>query len=84
VASVFRSFHTIKGVAGFLALPALLLGAPASGQGKTTATAGLARHHRNQGGRRIALVVDGHRHRIIDPGRDFNAQLGDGEARRQK
>jgi cobyrinic acid a,c-diamide synthase len=29
--------------------PALLLTAPASGQGKTTLTAGLARHHRNQG-----------------------------------
>lgn len=29
--------------------PALLLSAPASGQGKTTVTAGLARHHRNQG-----------------------------------
>ena len=29
--------------------PALLLGAPASGQGKTTVTAGLARYHRNQG-----------------------------------
>ncbi|MBK8509586.1 MAG: cobyrinate a,c-diamide synthase [Candidatus Competibacteraceae bacterium] len=29
--------------------PALLISAPASGQGKTTLTAGLARHHRNQG-----------------------------------
>ena len=29
--------------------PALLIGAPASGQGKTTVTAGLARHHRNRG-----------------------------------
>jgi len=29
--------------------PALLLSAPASGQGKTTITAGLARYHRNQG-----------------------------------
>jgi cobyrinic acid a,c-diamide synthase len=29
--------------------PALLLAAPASGQGKTTVTAGLARYHRNQG-----------------------------------
>ncbi len=29
--------------------PALLLAAPASGQGKTTITAGLARYHRNQG-----------------------------------
>ena len=29
--------------------PALLLGASASGQGKTTVTAGLARYHRNQG-----------------------------------
>lgn len=29
--------------------PALLLGAPASGQGKTTLTAGLARYHRNRG-----------------------------------
>ncbi len=29
--------------------PALLLSAPASGQGKTTVTAALARHHRNQG-----------------------------------
>ncbi|MFO1424492.1 MAG: cobyrinate a,c-diamide synthase [Candidatus Competibacteraceae bacterium] len=29
--------------------PALLLSAPASGQGKTTVTAGLARYHRNQG-----------------------------------
>jgi len=29
--------------------PAMLLAAPASGQGKTTLTAGLARHHRNQG-----------------------------------
>jgi len=31
------------------ACPALLLSAPASGQGKTTITAGLARYHRNQG-----------------------------------
>ncbi len=31
------------------ACPALLLSAPASGQGKTTVTAGLARYHRNQG-----------------------------------
>ncbi len=31
------------------ACPALLLAAPASGQGKTTITAGLARYHRNQG-----------------------------------
>ncbi|MDG4550238.1 MAG: cobyrinate a,c-diamide synthase [Candidatus Contendobacter sp.] len=29
--------------------PALLLSAPASGQGKTTVTAGLARYHRNRG-----------------------------------
>lgn len=29
--------------------PALFLSAPASHQGKTTLTAGLARHHRNQG-----------------------------------
>ncbi len=29
--------------------PALLLAAPASGQGKTTVTAGLARYHRNRG-----------------------------------
>ncbi|MFO1420982.1 MAG: cobyrinate a,c-diamide synthase [Candidatus Competibacteraceae bacterium] len=38
--------------------PALLLGAPASGQGKTTATAGLARHHRNQG-RRVRVFKTG-------------------------
>ena len=31
------------------ACPALLVAAPASGQGKTTVTAALARHHRNQG-----------------------------------
>ena len=31
------------------ACPALLLSAPASGQGKTTVVAGLARYHRNQG-----------------------------------
>ena len=31
------------------ACPALLLAAPASGQGKTTITAGLARNHRNKG-----------------------------------
>ncbi|MDH5396487.1 MAG: cobyrinate a,c-diamide synthase, partial [Gammaproteobacteria bacterium] len=29
--------------------PALLISAPASGQGKTTFTAALARYHRNQG-----------------------------------
>ena len=29
--------------------PALLLAAPASGQGKTTVTAALARYHRNRG-----------------------------------
>ncbi|HOW61631.1 MAG TPA: cobyrinate a,c-diamide synthase [Candidatus Contendobacter sp.] len=32
-----------------IACPALLLSAPASGQGKTTVVAGLARYHRNQG-----------------------------------
>ena len=32
-----------------IARPALLLSAPASGQGKTTVVAGLARYHRNQG-----------------------------------
>ncbi len=31
--------------------PALLVSAPASGQGKTTATMALARWHRQQGGR---------------------------------
>ena len=38
--------------------PALLLAAPASGQGKTTLTAGLARHHRNQG-RRVRVFKTG-------------------------
>lgn len=41
--------------------PALLISAPASGQGKTTATAGLARHHRNRG-----LTV-----RVFKTGPDF-------------
>lgn len=41
--------------------PALLLSAPASGQGKTTVTAGLARYHRNQG----------HRVRVFKTGPDF-------------
>ncbi|HXH01803.1 MAG TPA: cobyrinate a,c-diamide synthase [Candidatus Competibacteraceae bacterium] len=38
--------------------PALLLAAPASGQGKTTLSAGLARHHRNQG-RRVRVFKTG-------------------------
>lgn len=38
--------------------PALLIGAPASGQGKTTATAALARWHRNQG-RRVRVFKVG-------------------------
>jgi len=38
--------------------PALLVGAPASGQGKTTATAALARWHRNQG-RRVRVFKTG-------------------------
>ena len=38
--------------------PALLLSAPASGQGKTTVTAGLARYHRNQG-RRVRVFKTG-------------------------
>lgn len=38
--------------------PALLIGAPASGQGKTTVTAALARHHRNQG-RRVRVFKTG-------------------------
>ncbi len=37
---------------------ALLIGAPASGQGKTTLTAALARHHRNQG-RRVRVFKVG-------------------------
>ncbi len=40
------------------ACPALLLAAPASGQGKTTVTAGLARHHRDQG-RRVRVFKTG-------------------------
>ena len=38
--------------------PALLIGAPASGQGKTTATAALARWHRKQG-RRVRVFKTG-------------------------
>lgn len=38
--------------------PALLLSAPASGQGKTTVTAGLARYHRNQG-RKVRVFKTG-------------------------
>jgi len=38
--------------------PALLIGAPASGQGKTTATAALARWHRRQG-RRVRVFKTG-------------------------
>lgn len=38
--------------------PALLLSAPASGQGKTTVTAGLARYHRNQG-RKVQVFKTG-------------------------
>jgi cobyrinic acid a,c-diamide synthase len=38
--------------------PALLIGAPASGQGKTTLTAALARYHRNQG-RRVRVFKTG-------------------------
>jgi cobyrinic acid a,c-diamide synthase len=41
--------------------PALLISAPASGQGKTTLTAALARYHRNQG----------HRVRVFKTGPDF-------------
>ncbi|GLU34950.1 cobyrinate a,c-diamide synthase [Trinickia caryophylli] len=40
------------------ACPALLIGAPASGQGKTTITAGLARLHRRQG-RRVRVFKAG-------------------------
>ncbi|WP_036232135.1 MULTISPECIES: cobyrinate a,c-diamide synthase [unclassified Methylibium] len=40
------------------ASPALLIGAPASGQGKTTATAALARWHRSQG-RRVRVFKTG-------------------------
>ncbi|MFC0397451.1 cobyrinate a,c-diamide synthase [Paraburkholderia rhizosphaerae] len=38
--------------------PALFISAPASGQGKTTITAGLARHHRRQG-RRVRVFKTG-------------------------
>ncbi|HEY8710248.1 MAG TPA: cobyrinate a,c-diamide synthase, partial [Burkholderiaceae bacterium] len=38
--------------------PALLVGAPASGQGKTTATAALARWHRDRG-RRVRVFKTG-------------------------
>ncbi|MBK8184043.1 MAG: cobyrinate a,c-diamide synthase [Candidatus Competibacteraceae bacterium] len=38
--------------------PALLLAAPASGQGKTTVVAGLARYHRNQG-RKVRVFKTG-------------------------
>ncbi len=38
--------------------PALLISAPASGQGKTTLTAGLARHHRNRG-RKVRVFKTG-------------------------
>lgn len=38
--------------------PALLISAPASGQGKTTVTAALARHHRNQG-RKVRVFKTG-------------------------
>ena len=38
--------------------PALLLSAPASGQGKTTVTAGLARYHRDRG-RRVRVFKTG-------------------------
>ncbi len=40
------------------ACPALLIGAPASGQGKTTLTAALARYHRQQG-RRVRVFKTG-------------------------
>jgi cobyrinic acid a,c-diamide synthase len=40
------------------ACPALFISAPASGQGKTTITAGLARHHRRQG-RRVRVFKTG-------------------------
>ena len=42
----------------FKACPALLLSAPASGQGKTTVTAGLARYHRDRG-RRVRVFKTG-------------------------
>lgn len=45
--------------------PALLIGAPASGQGKTTLTAALAAHHRSQG-RRVRVFKSGPD--FIDPG----------------
>ncbi len=38
--------------------PALFIAAPASGQGKTTVTAALARHHRNQG-RKVRVLKTG-------------------------
>ena len=38
--------------------PALLVAAPASGQGKTTVTAAIARHHRRQG-RRVRVFKSG-------------------------
>ena len=38
--------------------PALFISAPASGQGKTTITAGLARYHRRQG-RRVRVFKTG-------------------------
>jgi len=41
-----------------LACPALFISAPASGQGKTTITAGLARHHRRLG-RRVRVFKTG-------------------------
>ncbi|MFP3534412.1 hypothetical protein SB763_34220, partial [Burkholderia sp. SIMBA_042] len=40
------------------ACPALFISAPASGQGKTTITAGLARHHRRLG-RRVRVFKTG-------------------------
>jgi len=45
-------------MAATLACPALLIGAPASGQGKTTLTAGLARLHRRMG-RRVRVFKTG-------------------------
>lgn len=43
---------------GLRCCPALFISAPASGQGKTTVTAGLARLHRNQG-RRVRIFKTG-------------------------
>ena len=52
------SFASLCAMQGMTGCPALLVGAPASGQGKTTVTAALAHWHRGQG-RRVRVFKTG-------------------------